>query len=73
MEQTVDMSFMPAKTQQVFNRLAARKFISDFMLVYTKDIEDEDMASHLSPAEVISKDQMAAFFTGELIKIREEI
>jgi hypothetical protein len=40
-------------------------------LVYTKDIEESDMASHLSPVELITKEQIAAFFTQELRKIKE--
>jgi predicted nucleotidyltransferase component of viral defense system len=42
-------------------------------LVYTKDIEEDDIASHLSPAEIVSKDQIAAFFTEELRKIKEQL
>ncbi|MCK5135830.1 MAG: nucleotidyl transferase AbiEii/AbiGii toxin family protein [Bacteroidales bacterium] len=42
-------------------------------LVYTNDIEEEDISAHLSPAEIISKDQIAAYFTNELIKIKEEL
>jgi hypothetical protein len=41
--------------------------------VYTKDIEEDDIASHLSPAEIVSKDQIAAFFTEELRKIKEQL
>jgi predicted nucleotidyltransferase component of viral defense system len=40
-------------------------------LVYTKDIDEEDISSHLSPAEMVNKEQIAAFFTKELIKIKE--
>jgi len=40
-------------------------------LVYIKDIEEKDMASHLSPAEIVTKEQIAAFFVEELRKIKE--
>jgi hypothetical protein len=40
-------------------------------LVYTKDIEESDIASHLSPAEIVSKEQIAEFFTKELRTIKE--
>ncbi|HDS06038.1 MAG TPA: hypothetical protein ENO05_00295, partial [Bacteroides sp.] len=33
MEHHVDMDFMPVKTQQVLNKLAVLKFISDYILV----------------------------------------
>jgi len=42
-------------------------------LVYTNDIEEEDISAHLSPAENVNKDQIAAFFTRELKKIKEQI
>jgi predicted nucleotidyltransferase component of viral defense system len=42
-------------------------------LVYTKDIAEDNISSHLSPAEKVNKDQMAAFFSQELIKIQELI
>jgi len=42
-------------------------------LVYTKDIEEEDISSHLSPRENITKDQIAEYFSRELIKIKEQI
>ena len=43
------------------------------MLVYTNDIEEEDISAHLSPAENVNKDQIAAFFTRELEEIKEQI
>ena len=42
-------------------------------LVYTGDIEEESIAGHLSPRENINKEEIAAFFTKELIRIREQI
>ncbi|TFH28055.1 MAG: hypothetical protein E4H10_01730 [Bacteroidia bacterium] len=42
-------------------------------LVYTKDIAEDNISSHLSPAEKVNKYQMAAFFSQELIKIQELI
>jgi predicted nucleotidyltransferase component of viral defense system len=42
-------------------------------LVYTKDIAEDNISSHLSPAEKVNKEQMAAFFSQELIKIQELI
>ena len=42
-------------------------------LVYTKDIAEKSISSHLSPVEPVTKDQMAAFFSQELIKIKEQI
>jgi predicted nucleotidyltransferase component of viral defense system len=39
-------------------------------LVYTKDIEEDDLAGHLSPREKISKQEIAEYFRQELIKIR---
>ena len=41
----------------------------DIPLVYTKDIDEEDISSHLSPAEMVNKEQIAAFFTKELISV----
>jgi len=58
-------------TRQIFPNLSPITYTET--LVYTKDIEDEDIASHLSPSELISKEQIAAFFTAELIKIKEKI
>lgn len=42
-------------------------------LVYTDDIEEESIAAHLSPREQVDKEQIAAFFTQELIRIKEHI
>jgi len=42
-------------------------------LVYVKDIEEQDISSHLSPAEIVSKEQIAAYFTRELKKIKEKL
>jgi len=42
-------------------------------LVYVKDIEEQDMFSHLSPVEIVTKDQIAAYFIQELKKIKEEL
>ena len=42
-------------------------------LVYTKDIEEESISSHLSPVEMVDKYQIAAFFSQELNKIKEQI
>lgn len=42
-------------------------------LVYTDDIEEESIAMHLSPAEIITKDQIAGFFIKELQKVKNEI
>lgn len=58
-------------TKQIFPNLSPITYTET--LVYTKDIEEEDIASHLSPAEIITKEQIAVFFTRELIKIKEQI
>ncbi|MFC2087159.1 nucleotidyl transferase AbiEii/AbiGii toxin family protein [Bacteroidota bacterium] len=42
-------------------------------LIYTKDIEENDISGHLEPTEIITKEQIAVFFTKELIKIKEDI
>ncbi len=42
-------------------------------LVYTKDIEEADVSNHLSPIEIITKEQMAGFFIDELRKIKQKI
>ena len=42
-------------------------------LVYTGDIEEESIAGHLSPIENVGKEEIAAFFVSELIRIREQI
>ena len=42
-------------------------------LIYTRDIDENSISSHLSPAENIDKHQIADFFSAELIKIREQI
>jgi len=42
-------------------------------LVYTKDIDENSIATHLSPVETVNKDQIATFFSQELYKIKELI
>jgi predicted nucleotidyltransferase component of viral defense system len=42
-------------------------------LVYTDDIEENDLSGHLDPAENISKDEIADFFVQELRKIKETL
>lgn len=42
-------------------------------LIYTDDIEEENIAAHLSPVEIHSKNQIADYFTEELKKIKNEI
>ena len=42
-------------------------------LVYTKDIEEDNISAHLSPSHKVNKDQIASFFSQELVKIKEQI
>jgi predicted nucleotidyltransferase component of viral defense system len=42
-------------------------------LVFTNDIEEEDISEHLEPKELITKEQIAAFFSDELKKIIDQI
>ncbi len=42
-------------------------------LVFTDDIEEDDISTHLQPKELISKEQIAAFFSDELKKIIGQI
>jgi len=42
-------------------------------LIYTGDIEETTLENHLLPVEVVSKDQIAEFFIGEIRKIKDEI
>ena len=58
-------------TKQLFPNLSPVTYTET--LVYTKDIEEEDISAHLSPGENISKKEIADFFTRELIKIKELI
>ena len=39
-------------------------------IIYTKDIPESTLGSHLFPREIVSKDQIADFFIEELIKMR---
>ena len=42
-------------------------------LVYTRDIDENSIGSHLCPSEVVDKEQIAAFFVEELKKIKDKI
>ena len=42
-------------------------------LVYTEDIDESNIAEHLKPAEIVTKEQIAEFFTKELVKIKGKI
>jgi predicted nucleotidyltransferase component of viral defense system len=42
-------------------------------LVYTYDIEEDDISAHLSPSQNVTKEQIASFFSKELVKIKEQI
>jgi hypothetical protein len=42
-------------------------------LIYTGDVEENSISSHLMPDEEVTKDQIAIFFIQELRKITEEI
>jgi len=42
-------------------------------LVYVKDIDEQDISSHLSPVEIVTKNQMAGYFIQELRKIKEKL
>jgi len=42
-------------------------------LVYTDDIEEDSIAEHLEPAEVLSKEEIANFFIAELKRIKNKI
>ena len=59
------------QTKKLFPNLSPITYTET--LVYTKDIEEEDISQHLSPSEKISKQEIAEFFTRELIKIKEQI
>lgn len=42
-------------------------------LIYTNDIEEHSISNHLNPKEIISKKDIAEYFTNELRKIKTEI
>lgn len=42
-------------------------------LIFTEDIDEQTIAEHLNPSEIITKEEIAAFFEKELIKIKEKI
>lgn len=42
-------------------------------LVFTKDLDEESISEHLSPKEIINKEQIAEFFRTELIRIKKII
>lgn len=40
-------------------------------IIYTKDIPEDSIENHMNPAEIVTKEQISAFFIEELKKIRE--
>jgi hypothetical protein len=42
-------------------------------LIYTNDIEEPSLGNHFMPNEVVTKDDMAAFFIHEIRRIKDEI
>ena len=42
-------------------------------LIFTSDIEEDSIADHLSPVEIVTKEEIAEFFTGELKRIKESL
>lgn len=42
-------------------------------LVYLDDIEENNIAEHLDPAEIVSKEEIAEYFIKELKRIKEKI
>ena len=57
----VDLLELITLTKQLFPNISPVTYSET--LVYTKDIDEEDISSHLSPAEIVNKEQIAAFFT----------
>jgi len=39
-------------------------------IIYTKDIPEDSIENHLNPAEIVTKEQISAFFIEELKKMR---
>lgn len=39
-------------------------------LLYTRDIPEESISSHLAPVEEVTKEEIAAYFTGEIRKMK---
>ena len=61
----------PAYTKQLIPNLSPITYTET--LIYTKDIEEQSIDSHLMPAENITKEQIADFFVDQLRKIKDEI
>ena len=59
------------KTKQLIPNLSPITYTET--LIYTKDIEEQSIDSHLMPAENITKEQIADFFVDQLRKIKDEI
>jgi len=41
-------------------------------IIYTNDISEKSIENHLNPKELVTKQQISAFFIDELKKLKEE-
>lgn len=55
------------KTRELLPNLSSITYTET--LVFTKDLDENDLSQHFKPIENISKDEIADYFTGELKKI----
>jgi len=87
MEDSPDLKYMPDNTYGVFQKLKQLDLINATIqlipnlspvtysetLVYVKDIEEKDMAFHLSPAEIVTKEQMAVGLQTKRTRIGQKL
>ena len=70
-KKAIPLSELIQKTRELVPTLAPITYTET--LLYTDDIPEESIAQHLNPTEIVTKQQIAAFFEHELLKIRDEI
>jgi len=59
------------KTKKLMPNLSPITYIET--LIYTKDIEEDDLSNHLFPKEKITKQEISKYFINELKKIKNKI
>ena len=66
-----DLGTLIKKTRELVPTLSPITYSET--LVYTDDIEEDSIASHLSPKEMVTKEEISGFFARELKKIRGDM
>lgn len=66
----IPMGQIIKKSQKMLPNISAITYTEN--IIYTDDISENSISNHLNPKEIVTKEQISAFFIDELKKLRPE-